>query len=67
MSSYKQNDCVGCPQGCINCGRNRDYIVWECDECSCTTTEETDFEHIGYKDYCRECYEKLMEEIETRR
>lgn len=32
----KQNDCVGCPQGCVNCGRNNDYDVLDdliCDEC----------------------------------
>lgn len=31
-----ENDCVGCPQGCINCGRKNDYPVLEdlrCDKC----------------------------------
>lgn len=35
MASYRENDCVGC-ENCMNCGRNRNYYIWECDECGYT-------------------------------
>ena len=64
MSRYKDNLCVGCPQGCISCGRNRDYEIVECDICGKTITDEYDFhEHEG-KDYCDKCYDKMLEEEE---
>ena len=29
-----ENDCVGCPQGCINCGRKHSrYVYLICDKC----------------------------------
>lgn len=62
MSSYMENDCVGCPQGCIRCGREDDYWVWECDKCVKTTTEYEDFIHEDGKDYCSDCYDKIYEE-----
>lgn len=49
---YMQNDCVGCPQGCISCGRRRDYLVIECDECG--IWNEVMYEYEG-KDYCESC------------
>lgn len=33
MSRSVENDCVGCPQGCIHCGRNKDYVLITCDFC----------------------------------
>lgn len=30
---YTANDCVGCPDGCRCCGRDRDYTVVQCDKC----------------------------------
>jgi len=57
-----ENDCVGCPQGCIHCGRERDYIVWECDECGELMYSEDEVEEVDGKDFCSDCYEKLYEE-----
>ena len=56
-----ENDCVGCPQGCIHCGREDDYWVWECDRCGKATTEYDDFIHENGKDYCSDCYDKIYE------
>lgn len=47
-----QNDCVGCPQGCIHCGRQDDYCVVECDECG--ACEENMYQYNGL-DYCEDC------------
>ena len=60
MSHYRESDCVGCPQGCIRCGREIDYDVWECDECGESTFDYDEFEHDGRNDYCPECYEMLF-------
>ena len=32
MRQY-ENFCVGCPQGCIHCGREHDVLVISCDKC----------------------------------
>lgn len=36
---YKENFCVGC-ETCINCGRNKDITLYECDECGNVSSEE---------------------------
>lgn len=36
IKHHIENDCVGCPQGCIHCGRKNGYYVLDdlvCDEC----------------------------------
>ena len=33
MARIVRNDCVGCGLPCIHCGRERDYVVYECDLC----------------------------------
>jgi len=66
MASYRENDCVGC-ETCINCGRNRNYYTWECDECGYSSTDETEFRKVGRKDYCVSCHKELMDDIEARR
>ena len=53
---YTTNDCVGCPQGCIGCGRQRSYQVIECDECG--DWNEVMYEVEG-KDYCESCLFEL--------
>lgn len=50
-----ENDCVGCPQGCIDCGR-REVIRYYCDKCG---AEEQLFEYAG-QELCRDC---LCEEV----
>ena len=60
---YKESgDCVGCPQGCIHCGRDKPYWVYECDICGETFYEEDEVTRIDGKDYCNRCYEKEFEE-----
>ena len=56
-----ENDCVGCPQGCVHCGRDRTYYVWTCDGCGEKTTEYDEF--VQSKDgkcYCPDCCEELF-------
>ncbi len=59
---YKENYCVGCPQGCGHCGRDKDVWIWECDICGETFYEEDEVTRINGKDYCNRCYEKEFEE-----
>lgn len=47
--------CVGCPQGCINCGRKSVRFIW-CDVCG----QETDNED----EICDDCRRKEEEEEE---
>lgn len=60
---WVEDNCVGCPQGCIHCGHG-EHWVFVCDECGYSTTE-TDkiryFHQIGEEDYCNECYRKMQE------
>lgn len=69
MSRRIENDCVGCPQGCIYCGRNKNYYVFECDGSGCfeETNDYEEFFHVGNKDYCKSCYKDLIMDIESRR
>lgn len=52
------NECVGCPQGCANCGRKRVNRTY-CDKCG----EEIDgdiYEHgLIYEDLCESCLLEL--------
>lgn len=50
-----QNDCVGCPQGCISCGRNHNYTVFYCDRCN-DELEENEVYELDGKEYCEQCY-----------
>ena len=55
-----ENDCVGCPQGCIHCSRHDDYKVYYCDHCGKDFDLNEDTIYIdseGY-DICEECYLK---------
>lgn len=49
------NLCVGC-ETCVNCGRNKDFPVWEyeCDSCG---EFDTELEIYSYNDLelCKEC------------
>ena len=48
-----ENDCVGCPQGCIHCGRdNTPYIDLYCDECGEAFDELRDVEGEQLCDAC---------------
>lgn len=49
-----ENHCVGCPQGCINCGRKH-VSVTVCDHCSSHAV----YNYEG-EDYCKECFSNLV-------
>lgn len=54
-----ENDCVSCPQGCIDCGLKR-VAHYYCDECK---TEETLY-HYEDKELCADCLLKKFEKVE---
>ena len=58
-----ESDCVGCPQGCINCGRREktphlEDLVCDC----CNRSVEKLFKYDGSQ-YCAECILEDFEEI----
>ena len=52
MAREWENNCVSCPQGCIHCGREKDYEVIYCDVCG--ESAETMYEFEG-EDLCEAC------------
>ena len=56
---HHENDCVDCPQGCINCGR-KDSIYFICDDCG----DYVDDLYIGNDggEYCSSC---VLDHLET--
>jgi ribosomal protein L32 len=48
-----EDDCVGCPQGCINCGRRHMPHLY-CDECGDEISAD-DMYKVDDKMLCREC------------
>lgn len=62
-----ENTCVGCPQGCIHCGRDGYYPIHACDRCEAEfinlykwddgelclgcIIEDLDLEEIDYEQY----------------
>ena len=53
-----ENDCVGCPQGCINCGLKA-VKHYYCDECG-EEIDPDDAESFNGMDLCIECFEKYV-------
>lgn len=53
-----EDDCVGCPQGCIHCGRGK-YPVWECDKCGAESVNGDDMYEVDGKHYCGDCYYEM--------
>lgn len=64
MARSYENYCVGCPQGCINCGRDRDVLVIRCDKCDTNIWEDEIFWGDDGNEYCEECYDELYGEDE---
>ena len=54
-----ENDCVGCPQGCIDCGRKRTPHYY-CDKCG----DEATLYEYGDKQLCADCLLKKFEVVE---
>lgn len=59
------NDCVGCPQGCAHCGRDRDYIEFFCDRCKEEkNVDKGELYYFNGKELCIDCIkESLMSKI----
>ena len=53
-------DCVGCPQGCVLCGRQHWYLRVTCDICGDTIVEGGD--RIDGKDICDNCLDDMDNE-----
>ena len=56
-----ENLCVGCPQGCINCG-NKHAPVLVCDDCGDEDVELYEFEG---KQLCEYCVIKSLVKVEV--
>lgn len=58
------DDCVGCPQGCINCGRRNSYIeLYFCENCG----DQTDKLYIpkdSDAEFCEDCFKELYPNCE---
>ena len=54
-----ENNCVGCPQGCIGCGRNHQEVV-KCDSVNC---EEYATYTTENGDYCDDCLQAELDAI----
>lgn len=55
-----ENDCVGCPQGCINCGR-KDVIYLICDDCG-DYADDLYYGDDGGQ-YCKHCLKDHVEKV----
>lgn len=56
----KENDCVGCAQGCIRCGRQHSYLSLDdliCDECG--DSFEKVYDYNGNQ-FCLECLANVV-------
>lgn len=51
----EKDECVGCPDGCRQCGRKH-KLVQVCDGCQ----EERPRYVVGNDAYCQDCLEELM-------
>ena len=54
-----ENNCVGCPQGCINCGRKHQEVI-KCDGFCCDEYAKYHTSILDEGDYCEDCLEKLL-------
>lgn len=53
-----ENDCVGCPQGCINCGR-KSVLHWYCDRCEAEVDDGELWKYDG-EELCMECLKEAV-------
>lgn len=58
----KDNDCVGCPQGCVNCGRGsyKNPIAIECEKCGEKCDE---IYRTSDGDYCQDCLTEVFKKV----
>lgn len=60
MGREVENFCVGCPQGCINCGRKHDVTIYYCDECE---TQDVDLYEWNGRELCEDCIKEELLQI----
>ena len=60
MAVRIENDCVECPQGCIDCGLKRTKHYY-CDRCK---DEVEKIYHFEGEELCIDCIEPLLQEVE---
>lgn len=65
MGHGVENLCVGCPQGCISCGRKHVFVCY-CDDCGkdIEYDEKLYLDAEGYE-LCQDCYLKQFEKREA--
>ena len=56
-----ENECVGC-ETCANCGRDRDYRVYYCDNCGDNASEDNPLYVFEGQELCWECYKSKFNE-----
>lgn len=54
-----ENDCVGCPQGCIHCGRDKTQHLY-CDKCD---EDVEELYKVDGEELCEECLKANFEKI----
>ena len=54
-----ENECVGCPQGCIHCGRDKTQHLY-CDRCGADCEELYVFDG---EELCEECLLEMFDKI----
>jgi len=66
MAREWENFCVGCPQGCINCGRKHDVLIITCDFCDDQIEYDDPDDVLKFGnglDMCRACHDNLEENL----
>lgn len=58
-----EDECVGCPQGCVNCGRKR-VEVYFCDKCDTDADEYEPLYEYNGKELCFDCLKDSLNQIE---
>ena len=59
MGSKYEDECVGCPTYCIECGRKRVPVVY-CDKCK---DEDKKIYEFDGEELCIDCIEKELKEV----
>ena len=54
-----ENECVGCPQGCVHCGRDKTQHLY-CDRCGEDSEELYVFDG---EELCEDCLKNSLERI----
>lgn len=66
-----EDNCVGCPMGCINCGRRHQHVYY-CDKCDDYCDGDNPLYEYEGQELCWECYkanfnEKLLDDCDDDR